>query len=146
MFNSYSPWGELSLQPHLSLRWALFDDPDQLGAYDHETLTITLASDLCRRQARSVLAHELRHAEYGDTSTDCRLVNVRQEQRADREAAWLMIDIRDLARAMVVHSGHVSAAAVELSVSDELLRVRLDSLHPLERGYLSRHMSDVLVA
>lgn len=146
MHNTYSPWGELSLQQHLSLEWTEFEDPDQLGAYEHEQARILLDQRLCRRQLRSVLAHELRHAEYGDVPTGCERVDLRQEQRADREAAWLLIDIRDLARAMVVHGGQHSAVAVELNVSDEMLDVRLQHLHPAERGLLARLVATELVA
>ena len=76
---------------------------------------------------------ELRHAAAGDTHTTCDRTNLRQEQAADHRAARMMIDVRDLARAMVVHECHHSAVAVELHVSDRLLGVRLDHLHPSER-------------
>lgn len=144
MFNTYSPWRELSLQPHLTLEWEEFDD-DRLGEYDHGRLLIRLDPRMPRRQARSVLSHELRHAEYGDVVTDCARRELRQEQRADEEAAAIMIHIDDLARAAVLHNQHPSATAVELGVSDEQLQVRLHHLRPVERGILKRAVANILV-
>jgi hypothetical protein len=53
-----------------------------------------------------------------------------------------MVDINDLADAMMFHGNHLSAIAVELRVSDALLRVRRDHLHPSEAAYLRRRLAD----
>jgi Zn-dependent peptidase ImmA (M78 family) len=138
VINTYSPWGELSSLPDLRLEWR--ELVGRLGEYVHAERCITLDPRMPRRQQRSVLCHELRHAERGDYLTICDRVNLRQEQRADREAARLLIDVRDLARALVIHDQHQSAAAVELRVSDAMLDVRLAHLHPVERHFLRREV------
>lgn len=138
LLNNYSPWGELSSLPDLRLEWR--EMHGRLGEYLHSDRCIRLDPRMPRRQQRSVLCHELRHAEHGDHLTVCDRVNLRQEQRADREAARLLIDVRDLARALIVHDQHRSATAVELRVSDAMLGVRLANLHPAERHYLRREV------
>lgn len=139
--NTYSPWDELVAQSDLELRWR--EMHDRVGQYEHSLRRITLDPRMPKRQRRSVLCHELRHAEAGDTHTTCDRTNLRQEQAADQRAARLMVDVRDLARAMVVHDCHHSAVAVELHVSDRLLGVRLQHLHPSERHWISGQFHDI---
>lgn len=116
---------------------------DRVGQYEHHLRRITLDPRMPRRQIRSVLCHELRHADAADEHTDCERTNLRQEQVADRQAARLLIDARDLARALVIHECHQSAVAVELRVSDRLLGVRLDHLHPSERHWIDRQLHNL---
>ena len=138
--STYSPWADLSARPDLTLEWAPL--VGRLGEYVHGRRLIRLRRDLPRRVMRSVLAHELRHADAGDVLTANVRANLRQEQRADREAARLLIDVRDLGEALALHDWHRSAAAVELRVSDHLLGVRMGNLHPAERHYLRRRLGD----
>lgn len=138
MINTYSPWGELTARSDLRLEWC--ELPDRLGEYHHVERRIVLDPRMPRRQQRSVLCHELRHAEHGDHLTICDRVNLRQEQRADREASRLLVDVRDLAKALALHDEHLSATAVELRVSDAMLRIRLANLHPSERHFLRRRL------
>lgn len=137
MLNTYSPWADLASRPHLDLVWHQLGD-GVLGLYDHLRQRITLDPRMPRRQIRSVLAHELVHAEQADHRTDCTRVNLRQEQQADRRAARRLVDIRDLGEAMIGCDNHLSAMAVELRVSDALLRVRREHLTQTERVYLRR--------
>lgn len=142
MLNTYSPWDELaSYGRRLDLRWHPL--AARAGQYEHHLRRITLDPRMPRRQIRSVLCHELRHAEAGDEHTACDRANLRQEQAADQRAARMMVDVRDLARAMVLHDCHHSAVAVELRVSDRLLGVRLDHLHPSERHWLGGQLHDL---
>lgn len=135
MMNTYSPWDELAAHGEgLELHWQALRG--RVGQYQHHLRRITLDPRMPRRQIRSVLCHELRHAAAGDTNTECDRTNLRQEQQADRRAAFMLIDVRDLARAMVVHDCHHSAVAVELHVSDRLLGVRLNHLHPTEEHWI----------
>jgi Zn-dependent peptidase ImmA (M78 family) len=135
MLNTYSPWDELAARAEIELCWR--EMHDRVGQYEHGLRRITLDPRMPKRQRRSVLCHELRHAEAGDTHTVCDRANLRQEQAADRRAAFMMIDARDLARALVLHDCHHSAVAVELHVSDHLLDVRLSHLHPVESHWIS---------
>lgn len=141
MRNLYSPWEELASLPHIELRrerigW------DRLGEYVHHLSLIRLDPRMCRRQARSVLCHELRHVEFEDVHTSCGRLNRRQETRADAAAARLLVDVRDLADAMRVHEQFVPAVAVELRVSIDIVKVRLERLHPSERHLLRRSLTD----
>lgn len=87
-------------------------------------------------EQRSVLWHELVHAERGDEHCSDKT----ERCRIDREAARRAIDLYDLADAMC-WSEHHDEQADQLKVTPHLLRVRLDSLHPSERGYLTRRLS-----
>jgi hypothetical protein len=138
--NTYSPWAELSSLPDLTLEWR--ELAGRAGEYLHVARLIRLDPRAPRRQLRSVLCHELRHAEAADVATTCERVNLRQEQHADQAAARLLIDIYDLGDAMAVHGNHFSAIAVELNVSDAILRVRRDHLHPSEASYLRGRLAD----
>lgn len=136
----YSPWADLAARPGLTLEWA--DLHDRLGEYLHDLQLIRLRRGMLRRQARCVLAHELRHHDTGDVPTGSAILDARQERRADREAARLLIDLRDLGDALVLHDCHLGAVAVELHVSRAAVENRLRYLHPAERGYLTRRLQD----
>lgn len=136
MHNQYSPWAELS-DTDLELVWR--DLPARrLGEYHRSTGLIVLSPKMCRRQARSVLCHELRHHEYADVGVACATANARQEIRANKEAARLLIDIRDLGESLVAHDHNQGAVAVELRVSAVMLATRLRHLHPSETHFLRR--------
>lgn len=141
MVNTYSPWGELAALPHITLEWR--EMVGRVGEYLHRDRLIVLDKRMPRRQMRSVLCHELRHAERAEVGIDCTKARRVQEARADREAARLLIDVRDLGDALVLHGQHVSAVAVELRVSDKMVRTRLSALHPAERGFLRDRLSDL---
>lgn len=137
MFNTYSPWAELTGLPHIRLEWVQLTGR-RLGEYVRHLGLIRLDPRMPRRQARSVLCHELRHVEYGDVGTTCTKAEAWQEKRADTHAARLLIDVRDLADALVLHDHHQGAVAVELRVSAVMLATRLRHLHPAETHYLRR--------
>lgn len=134
---TYSPWAELSALPALTLRWEPLR-PGRLGEYVHALRLIRLDPRLPRHQARCVLAHELRHHHHGDTWP----ATTWQEKRADREAARLLVDIRELADAAVLHDQHMAAVARELRVTVVVVRNRLEHLHPSERGHLRARLDD----
>lgn len=140
----YSPWAELA-GTDLRLEWAVLAS-GVLGEYRHRERMIVLDPRMPRRQSRSVLCHELRHAEGGDVTTSCHRANGRQEQRADQTAARLLVGLGPLLDAATIHGQHLSAMAVELNVSDHLLRVRLATLSPDELHYLSARDHDALDA
>lgn len=133
----YSPWRELADLPAVTLTWEHLL-PGRLGEYVHARRLIRLDPRLPRHQARCVLSHELRHHEHGDEWP----TTMWQEQRADREAARLLVPVRDLADAAVLHDRHVGAMARELEVTLAVVRCRLDNLHPSERGHLRSRLDD----
>ena len=93
------------------------------GYYDHTRRVISLRHGLTDREARSTLAHELAHALHGDTDTCNPVLNARQERRADRTAAMMLIDPAELAIAEVAYGTDPITLARELDVSPHLIEV-----------------------
>ncbi|OFQ42282.1 ImmA/IrrE family metallo-endopeptidase [Corynebacterium sp. HMSC076D02] len=93
------------------------------GWYDHRRRIISTRRGMSIQQYRSVLAHELGHAHYGDTPTGNGHYDQRQERRADEYAAQLLINPTDFKAAAIWHHGHLPAIADELEVTKHLLRV-----------------------
>lgn len=92
------------------------------GWYDHERRVISTRRGQSISQYRSVLAHELGHAHYGDTPTGNGHYDQRQERRADEYAAQLLITPTEFETAAVWHHGHLPAIADELEVTQHLLK------------------------
>jgi transcriptional regulator with XRE-family HTH domain len=140
LINQYSPWEELASLPHIELRHEQIGD-GRLGEYVHHLSLIRLDPRMCRRQARSVLCHELRHVEFEDVAVACSHVTARQERRADLHSSRLMINVHDLADALIVNGPQaVTPIAVDLRVSVDMVRNRLLHLHPSERHYITRRL------
>lgn len=135
MRNAYSPWGELAGLPDLVLRREKPAD-GLLGEYRHEERLILLDPQMPRHQARSVLCHELRHHEAADLPAASAAQRLKQEYLADSGAARLLIDVRDLGDALVLHDQHRGAVATELRVSLHMVQTRLKHLHPSEWHFL----------
>lgn len=72
---------------------------------------------------RSALAHELVHAAYRDVPCRDPVLHARQEKRADRLAARLLITPEAWEQAEIIHDGHVPAIADELEVTHHLATV-----------------------
>ncbi|MDQ1111090.1 Zn-dependent peptidase ImmA (M78 family) [Microbacterium testaceum] len=89
---------------------------DRDGVYDHEARRIRLRRGMSARHHRSVLAHELGHAAFGDTPTHFGPVHAKQERRAEEWAALRLIDIDEYRHLEAVHAGHPGAIAVDLDV------------------------------
>jgi len=86
------------------------------GIYDHDDRRIRLRRGMSARHHRSVLAHELGHAAFGDTPTRFGPVHAKQERRAEEWAALRLIDIDAYRHLEAVHGGHAGAIAVDLDV------------------------------
>ena len=91
------------------------------GWYDHARRTIRTRRGMSARQYRSVLAHELGHAAYGDTPTGNGHYDQRQERRADEYAARLLISPIEFEAAAAWHQGHLPAIAAALEVTNHIL-------------------------
>lgn len=92
------------------------------GWYDHRRRIISTRRGMSIQQYKSVLAHELGHAHYGDTPTGNGFYDQRQERRADEYAARLLINPTDFEAAAAWHHGHLPAIADELEVTKHLLK------------------------
>lgn len=88
---------------------------------------IVIAAGLSPVQKRCVLAHELEHVLADDAGCGFGLLTVRQEHRADIEAARKLMSISDLSA--VAQAGvDLRGAALRLGVTQRMLAVRLDDL------------------
>lgn len=94
---------------------------DRDGDYDRETRMIRLHVGMLHRLHRSVLAHEIAHAIFGDVPSLFAHYNEKQERRADEWAAHLLIDEQAYREAAEKHSGYIPAMAQELGVIDDLV-------------------------
>lgn len=94
--------------------------------YHHPTRTISTRRGLSIQAYKSSLAHELAHATYGDEPTGHGHYDLRQEQRADKWAANVLIDPQAFEDAYIWHRGHLPAIADELEVTHHILTVWCD--------------------
>ena len=116
------------------------------GLYDGTR--ILLRPGLDHAEERSTLGHELVHAERGDRGQALRKVHTVLDERdmerdVDEVAARNLIQLRGLAAALAAASDE-EAAAADLVVDVDMLRVRLDTLTPAERSYLSSRLTSSL--
>lgn len=93
------------------------------GYYNHTTHTISTRRGMSIQQYRSTLAHELGHAHYGDHPTGHGHYDQKQEARADRYAARLLIDPQAFDTAYRWCQGDHRELADELEVTQHLLAV-----------------------
>lgn len=96
-------------------------DLPQDGRYYRDHNLILLREGMPARLHRSVLAHELCHAVFGDVPSRFGPVNAKQERRADEWAALRLITPDEYRDAETVHDGHAGAMAVELGVMVSIL-------------------------
>lgn len=109
------------------------------GLYLHDERQIFLAPGMTRRQARSTLAHEVQHALAGDRPTKFGPVHQRQEARARRGAAAMLVDPSEYAVAEDLCGPNLAAIAYELEVT---LQVVADWVSMLANGYRFGYLSD----
>lgn len=93
------------------------------GYYCHDTRTISTRRGLSIRAYKSTLAHELAHATYGDVPTGNGHYDHRQELRADKWAADVLIDPAAFEDAYLWHRGDFGGIADDLEVTHHLLNV-----------------------
>lgn len=97
-------------------------DPAWNGMYLHEDRIIILRKGLDYWNRRSILAHELGHAYYGDEAHG----DPRLELRADQYAARLLISEDAYRAAEQLHGPHPGAIAHELGVNLEVIKTWCD--------------------
>lgn len=91
------------------------------GEYRHDLKLIRLRSGMTLRKERSVLAHELAHAIWGDLPSQFGPVKAKQERRADEWAALRLIDPERYRAAEAQWEGHLGAIAYDLGVTTKLV-------------------------
>lgn len=106
---------ELAAQAGVRIKYTSLPE-DRDGEYNHSRRLIRLRSGMNARLHRSVLAHELAHAVFGDVPSRFGPVAAKQERRAEEWAALRLIHHDDYRYAETVHHGHAGAMAVDLGV------------------------------
>ncbi|MCZ2837182.1 ImmA/IrrE family metallo-endopeptidase [Modestobacter sp. VKM Ac-2985] len=144
----YNPWADLGSRPHICCDSHTVELPTGVGWWLPDVMGIVLDRRLTRVERRCALAHELQHVDRGDVQVfaigpDGPRLAQRQERRADREAARRLVEVQALALAMRVHPHDPAAVAEELDVTVDVLRCRLDTLRPAERGLLVLDLAEV---
>ena len=116
---------------YVALQWAtrIRDRPlpDGLeGVYDAERNEIILSDKLSPIQSRCVLAHEISHAKQHDIG--CK-TDIYTEQRADIEAARMLMSQADYVTAELLYGSNECAIARELNVMPWIIRAYKNWLH-----------------
>lgn len=127
----------------LGIKWCravLAEDYD--GWYDKTTNTIYTDERLSDARTRTVLAHEIVHAERGDTHTGTAWGELRQERAVDIIAARLLLPLDALADALVNATDEFAVADL-LVVDIETVRARLADLTPHETEYIDMRVNQV---
>ncbi len=132
---SWHPWRLVRSLPHIDVRWERM--AGLLGHWDQDEQAITLHPDQSQRQKRVTLTHEMIHAERGHRG-EC---DEKVERQVARETARRLIPIHALVDAALAHEDDHHALCDALWVDLPTLQIRLASLHPSERGYLTRRLS-----
>lgn len=117
----------------------LWHDDGPMGETDFEDNTISLRRGMTWAERRTTVLHECLHVERGPVLMS--MVD-REELRVEKETARLLLpDVHPIGDALAW--GHdLAEAADELGVDVHLLEVRLQYLHPAERGWLKQRLED----
>lgn len=129
--NVFHPWRAIRVRKDIEVRWER-EAPGILGSWCEWSKTMRLNPTQNQRERRCTAAHELIHAERGDTTCD---------PSVHREAARRLIDLEALGEALATYGEDAAQVADELWVDEDTLRTRLQHLHPSERGYLRRRLA-----
>lgn len=106
---------DLAEQAGVTIEYARLRE-DRDGEYHHDRKLIRLRHGMSARLHRSVLAHELAHAAFGDVPSQFGPVHAKQERRAEEWAGLRLIDHDDYRHLEAIHYGHAGAMAVDLGV------------------------------
>jgi hypothetical protein len=128
------PWRRLRELAHITLLW---HDGGPMGETDFEANTISLRRGMTWAERRTTVLHECLHVERGPVLQS---MYGREELRVEKETARLLLpDVHEIGDALA-WAYDLHEAADELRVDVDLLRTRLEHLHPAERGYLKNRI------
>lgn len=139
----YSPWEDLAARPHLTYVKTRLPVAD--AWYLPDVPGIAIDDRLTRIESRCVLAHELAHIDLGHhhqvagTGRGTGRIARRNESEADQLAARRLVNLHELVRRLLGASCRWEVAD-SLDVTEHLLTVRLEHLHPAERAYLKQRL------
>lgn len=131
--NMYDPYREAErLEVEVVVEEDLYERLRVSGHYVDVEHRIYLQAGQPARQERCTLAHELVHAEKRDAPLTDLWEHRRRERSTDRAAARRLIDVADLAEALIAHGGRPRLVAIDLNVTERMLEHRIAGLHPAE--------------
>lgn len=136
----FHPWRQFRNLSHVKLRWATLPD-GILGLTDFDRNEVILDPVQNRTSAdrRCTITHEMHHLIRGPVP---RHLTEREEREIDKQAARLLLpDIKRIGEALA-WAHDLTEAAEELWVDEDTLKIRLQHLHPAERGYLRGRLHD----
>lgn len=132
----WSPWRTLRSRPDITVRWERMDG--RLGSWCADTKTIRMHPGQGQAQRRVTATHEQIHYEWGHDGCQPDAV----ELAVRKATARRLIHIRTLGDAVVFYgTTDLPGLADELWVDVETAQLRLEHLHPAERGYLERRIA-----
>jgi hypothetical protein len=112
----------------------------QQARYYPEHQAILVRHGLRGPRYTSTVTHEALHAQRGDAPCASPVSEAQQEERTNRDAARLLIEIHDLGEIAAQYPDDAHRIADELGVDYDTLACRMKHLHPAERGYLKRRL------
>ena len=142
--NGYCPWTDLG-DRYPGVHVAAHTIAPARAAWLPEERIILLERGLSIAQGRCTLAHEIAHMDLGHYPTGVGHFDRRQERDADALAGRRLLPVHLLADALQVGCD-VVAAAEELCVTVDVIRERMERLHPAERHALRRALNRLEVA
>lgn len=101
------------------IEWAPLRHRD--GEYRDDLKRIRIREGMSARRTRSILAHELGHAVFGDVPSIHGPLQARMERRADEWAALRLINLDAYRESEILRDGHVPSIAHDLGVIDRLV-------------------------
>lgn len=131
------PWRLLRGLEHITLLW---HDRGPKGLTDFEAGTISIRRGLTQAQRRSACLHEVLHVHRGAVPMG---LAPKEEERVRRETARLFLPDIHVVGDALVWAEDMAEAADDLWIDQVILRDRLRTLHPAERGYLRQRLDDV---
>ncbi|TCJ23053.1 hypothetical protein [Nocardioides jejuensis] len=131
-----NPWRRLRELAHVTLLW---HDGGSMGHTSHRFQAISLRRGMTWAERRCTVQHELLHLERGWQPLGLR---AKDEELVRRETSRLMLPSIETVGEAIAWSHSIEEAADELGVDVYVLRKRLRHLHPAERHYLSRRLTD----
>lgn len=136
---TYNPWLDAAQRyPHVHIEWHPIAPMHALWAPGSNVILVD--ESISKATRRVALAHELAHMDVGDRPTEQCWFAARQETAADKLAARRLVDVHDLAAVMRWCSDPREIAA-ELEVTLNALALRWRWMHPVDRGYVNRVLS-----
>lgn len=135
MTGAIHPWRRLRQLAHITLLW---HEEGPSGVTDFDASTISIRKGMTQAERRTTVLHECLHVERGPVPG---MLADREELRVEKETARLLLpDIRVVGEALA-WAANLHEAADELWVDEQVLQVRLEHLHPAERGYLKQRLA-----